>query len=310
MSLKSVWGLLKETGEGWWDGKAPRLGAALAFYTMLSLAPLLVVVTAVAGAVFGEKAAQGQLVDEMRSLLGDKGAEVVQTLLANAHQEPGTGVLATVLGLGMLLFGATGVFAEVQDSLNTLWGVQPKPGLGVWQAIRDRFLSFSAVVGVGFLLLASLTVSTALSALGRYLAGLGPWLALMSVGHVVVSVAVLTLLFAMLFKLLPDVCLGWRDVWVGAGLTALLFTLGKYLIGLYLGSSTTASAYGASASFAVFLIWVYYSAQIFFFGAVFIKVWAKHHGRRVVCADKAEPVTEEARARQGLPKESDARVMV
>src|SRR5262249_40564455 len=213
---------------------------------------------------------EGRLVDEMRGLVGRQGGEVIQTLLANAHQNREGGVLATVLGLGMLLFGATGIFAELQDALNTLWGVQAKPGLGIWGAIRDRFLSFSAVLGVGFLLLVSLTVSTALSALGGYLAGLGPgYPLLMNTLNFVLSFLVLTVLFAMLFKLLPDVHLRWRDVWSGAAVAALLFSVGKYLIGLYLGTSSVGSAYGAAGSFAVFLIWVYYSAQIFFFGAVF-----------------------------------------
>jgi len=275
--------LLKETGQRWWDHQAPRLGAALAFYTMLSLAPLLVVVTAVAGLVFRREAVQGGLVEQMKGLAGEQAAQGTELLLANAYKESNTGIFATIFGVIVLLFGATSLFAELQDALNIIWGVSRQATSGVWALIRDRFLSFSMVLGVAFLLLVSLVISTALAALGRLGTGLGPNLAAaMHILHLVVSIGLLSLLFALMFKFLPDVKIAWSDVWVGAFVTAVLFSVGKYLIGLYLGTSSVGSAYGAAGSFAVFFIWVYYSAQIFFFGAEFTAVYANHFGSRVV----------------------------
>jgi len=291
MNVKSVWGLVKDTGTKWWEDKAPRLGASLAFYTMLSLAPLLIIVVAVAGLVFGREAARGGLGEELQNLAGPQGAQVAGVVLENASQQPGTGIFATVAGVVMLLFGATGVFIELQDALNTVWGVQPPPGRGVWGFIKDRFLSFSMVLGVAFLLLVSLVFSTLLTAMGTYMGGLLPnWAAVLHVLHLLLSVGLLTLLFALMFKYLPDATIAWGDVWVGAAVTALLFTLGKFLIGLYLGSSGIGSTYGAAGSFAVFLIWVYYSAQILFVGAEFTRVWAEHHGGLVPPDEDAKRV--------------------
>ncbi|MBI1914821.1 MAG: YihY/virulence factor BrkB family protein [Planctomycetes bacterium] len=282
MNLAETWELLRDTAKEWWDDNAPRLGASLAFYTLLSLAPLLVVVTAIAGLTFGKEAAEGQLVAQLRDLVGPQGAQAIQTLLVNA-QEPTTGVLATLVSLVMLLLGATGVFSELQDALNIVWEVEAQRPSGLWAAIRDRFLSFVMVLAIGFLLLVSLVASAALTALGNYAGGLlpdsGRWLRVADFG---VSFAVITLLFALLYKVLPDAKVAWRDVWVGAAVTALLFTVGKFLIGLYLGSSSIGSAYGAAGSLAVFLVWVYYSAQILFLGAEFTQVYAQRHGRPIV----------------------------
>ncbi len=304
MRIRAIWDLLKETGQRWWQDEAPRLGAALAFYTMLSLAPLLVVVTAVAGLVFGREAVQGGLVEQMRGLAGQQGAEVIQMLMANAYRQTGTGILATVVGVIMLLVGATGVFSELQDILNTIWGVKKSATGGLWGAIRDRFLSFSMVLGVAFLLLVSLVISTALAALGQLGAGLGPVLAeVLRVLHLLVSIALLSLLFALMFRFLPDVKIAWGDVWVGALVTAVLFSIGKYLIGLYLGSSSIGSAYGAAGSFAVFFVWVYYSAQIFIFGAEFTQVYANRLGSRLQPEGAAPPARQPA---PGLPSAGQA----
>jgi membrane protein len=282
MTARSVWELLKDTGLRWWDNQGMRLGAAVAFYSMLSLAPLVVVVMAVAGLLFGRKAAQGELVEQMRGLAGDQAAEVIQTLLANAYQQPGAGTFATILGVAVLLFGAAGVFNELQDGLNTIWDVPPRPSAGIWSMIKARFLSFSMVLGVAFLLIVSLVVSAALAAVGKYAGSQESHLAsVMRIIHLLLSIGLLGVLFALMFKLLPDARITWRDTWVGGMVTAALFGVGKYLIGLYLGSSSIGSAYGAAGSFAVFLAWAYYSAQIFFFGAAFTRAYADRFGSRV-----------------------------
>jgi membrane protein len=274
--MNAAWNLLKTSASEWVADEAPRLGAALAYYTMLSIAPLLVVVVAVAGLVYGEAAARGELAQQLEGLVGPQGAEVLQTMLANASH-PAGGLIATAIGLVVLLLGASGVFIELQGSLNRIWGVQSKTAGGVWGFIRTRLLSFLMVLAIGFLLLASLALSAALSAVSRYFAEEGGSPILWQVVNQAVSFAVITLLFALIFKLLPDAEIAWKDVWVGAALTAVLFTVGKYLIGLYLGNSSVGSAYGAAGSLAVFLVWVYYSAQILFFGAEFTQVYANHY---------------------------------
>lgn len=300
MHFTSWWELLKASGNSWMEDKAPRLGAALAYYAVFSIAPLLLIAIAVAGLVFGRDAAQGYLLGQIRDLVGEQGGESLQTMVANAAQ-PAAGALATVAGVVMLLFGAAGLFGELQDALNTVWGVEPKPGRGVWGFLQDRFLSFSMVLGCAFLLLISLVVSAVLQALGGLF---GNWQASV-VGEAVnfvVSFAVITGLFAMIFRFLPDARIAWKDVWLGAALTALLFTIGKWLIGLYLGHSSVGSTYGAAGSLAVLLIWMYYSAQIFLFGAELTKVYANRFGSWVVPAPNAVPVTQEAREEQGIPR--------
>jgi membrane protein len=224
-------------------------------------------------------------------------------MVQSAAQNRSTGVMATILGTAALLFGATGVFGELQDSLNTIWEVKPKPGRGWRGLVQDRLLSVGMVLAVAFLLVVSLVVSATLAAVGTFVGGYVG--ALAPVWHaidVLVSVAVLTALFAAIFKWLPDVHIAWRDVWIGAAVTAILFTLGKLLIGLYLGRSSVTSVYGAAGSLVILLLWVYYSAQILFFGAELTQVWANQYGSRVVPAANAEPVTEEARAQQGMPR--------
>jgi membrane protein len=305
MDLKGHWALLKEAGREWLEDKAPRLGAALAYYTALSIAPLLVIAIFIAGMVFGKEAAQGYLLDQIRDFVGVQGGQAIETMLAHANQ-PRTGFLAAVLGVITLLAGAAGVVSQLQDALNTIWEVAPKPGRGIIGFVKDQFLSLAAVLGLGFLLLVSLILSTVLTALASFFVGLMPALAPALEGtNFVVSLAVIALLFALIFKLLPDAKIAWNDVWVGAALTALLFTLGKFLMGLYLGRSGITSTYGAAGSLVALLVWVYYSAQIVFFGAEFTKAYANRFGSRIVPSKDAVPLTEEARAEQGMPRTED-----
>jgi membrane protein len=258
----------------WWDDNVPRLGASLAYYTLFAIAPILVVAVAIAGLVFGEEAVRGQLVGQIDHLVGREGARAVQALLAGASQRK-SGVLATVLGSVTFVVAATGAFLELQAALNTIWRVKPKPGVNLKAFLLDRVRSFGLVVAIGFLLMVSLAVSTALAALSGWLGRWAPgvprlWIAV----NVLVSLGVITVLFAMLYRFLPDVHLRWRDVWAGAFTTAVLFTVGKQLIGLYLGQSTVASSYGAAGSVVVLLLWVYYASQIVLLGAEFTRAYA------------------------------------
>ncbi len=300
MNLASYWQVLKAAGLEWMKDKIPQLGAALAFYSVLSMAPMLVIAIAVAGMVFGQEVASGQLDTQIRGFVGKEGAEAVKEMLANARK-PSEGIFASVIGVVTLLVAASGVFGQLQDSMNTIWEVEPKPGRGILGLIKDRFLSLSMVFGIGFLLLISLILSSALSALGGAFGGLLPVPAAFLQGlELVVSFTVVTLLFAMIYKFLPDVKIAWGDVWVGSVITALLFTVGKFAIGLYLGKSSFGSAYGAAGSLVVLLVWIYYSSQILFFGAEFTKAYANQKGSRILPDKDARPVTPEARAHQGL----------
>jgi len=288
------------------EDKVPRLGAALAFYSVLSIAPLVLISLAVAGYVFGREAAQGELIGQLRGLVGPQGAKAIEAMIASAS-EPKGGIIATLTGIATLLFGASGVFGQLQDAMNTIWEVQPKPGRGVLGVIKDRFLSFAMVLGTGFLLMVSLILSAALAAMFSFAGGLAPGLGpVLQVANTLVSFAVVGVLFALIFKLLPDVRIAWRDVWVGALLTTVLFMVGKGLIGLYLGRSGLGSAYGAAGSLVALLVWIYYSAQIVFFGAEFTKVYANRYGSRIKPDADAEPITPEARAHQGIPKAAPA----
>jgi membrane protein len=300
--MDAAWSLLKRTYEEWSEDRVPRLAAALAYYTTFSLAPLLVVLIAIAGAVFGADAVRGRLDDQIRGLLGENGAQAVQDMVRSASAHPSSGTLATLFSVAALLLGATGVFGELQDSLNTIWEVKPKPGRGLRGIVQDRLLTFGMVLAVGFLLTVSLVVSALIAGLGALVGGrTGALAPLWQAIDVVASIAILSVLFGAMFKWLPDVEIGWRDVWVGAVATSVLFTVGKLLLGLYLGRSSTVSVYGAAGSLVVLLIWVYYSAQILFFGAELTQVYANQYGSRVVPAPNAEPVTAEARAQQGIP---------
>lgn len=280
--VKNIVDYVKETGNDWLDDKAPRLAASLALYTLMSLAPLLILAVSVAGLVFGEEAARGQIAHQLSGVLGSSSANAVQSLLANA-KTPSSGILGTIVGLALALFGASGVFGELQGTLNAIWDVDTKPGRGIKGFLRDRFFSFTLVLGVAFLLLVSLAVSALLAAVGAYFAHTLPGgEAVWQVINFVISLGVATLLFATIYKVVPDIQIHWRDVWVGALVTAALFTLGKFGIAMYVGRSTVASPFGAAGSVVALVVWVYYSAQILFFGAELTQVWAKRHGAHVV----------------------------
>jgi membrane protein len=299
MNPKALWGLFRDTFSGWSEDKIPRLGAALAYYTVFSLAPLLIIVISIAGFVFGAEAARGEIVGQLRGLVGEEGGKAIQTMIENAGREKQSGIMATVISVVTLLFGASGVFGELQDSLNTIWGVKPKPGRGLVGMLKDRFVSFTMVLGIAFLLLVSLVLSAAIAAIGTVVGGSDSE-GLLHIVNLVVSFGVITLLFAAMYKYVPDVTIEWRDVWVGAAVTSVLFTLGKFAIGLYLGKGSVASAYGAAGSLVILLVWVYYSAQILFLGAEFTKVYAKAYGSGLRPEADAEPVSPETRAEQGL----------
>jgi membrane protein len=294
----SWWEMLKMTCQDWSEDKAPRLGAALAYYTVFSLAPLLIIVLAIAGLMFDPNTVRSQI--SQQTGLGEQGEEGLAMLVSGAERHD-AGILATILGVVAILFGATGVFVQMQDALNTIWEVEPKPGQGVWGFIKNRVLSFTMVLVIGFLLLVLLVISAALHGIQEYLGHLLPmpgWTA--QVLDIVISFGGVTLLFAMIFKYLPDVKIRWRDVWLGAAVTALLFTIGKFLLGLYLGRESFESAYGAAGTLVIIMLWAYYSSQILFFGAEFTQVYARSYGRRIQPADNARPVTAEGRAQQGL----------
>src|SRR5262245_5038924 len=279
MKLADIWPVSKETGSEFLRDKGPRLGAALAFYTALSLSPLLLVVVAIAGAVYGDVAARGELAHQIKDTIGEEGARAIETMLANTNSQ-GKSTLMTIIGVITLVVGATGVFAQLQDALDTIWKVSPeKSGGGIWGTIEDRLLSFSLVFGLAFLLIVSLVVSAVLTAVNTWMADRLPmpgW-ALQAINQLL-TFALLAVLFAAIFKLLPHARPAWSDVWVGGLLTAALFTLGKYLIGLYLAQTAPGSAYGAAGSFVVLLIWIYYSSQILLLGAVFTRVFATTRG--------------------------------
>lgn len=271
--------LVRTAAVGWWNDRAMSLGASIAFFTLFSLAPMLLAAIHVAGLVFGREAAQGAVVGEFGGLLGDGGAQALEAMLVGAS-DFGSGLVGTAIGLATFLVLATGAFVEIQDSLNLIWKAQPA-GMGVLSLLRTRLLSLALVVGIGFLLLVSLVIDAGVSAAGAYLeAGAAEALMLLQLLNSTVSLVIAVLLFAMIFKVLPSVTLAWRDVWTGALVTGLLFTVGKFLIGVYLGRSGIASAYGAAASIVTIMLWIYYSALILLFGAEFTKAYAESQGSR------------------------------
>lgn len=304
--LHFIWELLKDSGNNWLEDKAMRMGAALAYYTAFSIAPLLIIAIGIASLAFGRSAAEQQIVGQISGIVGQSAAEAIQGMLQHAWDTTG-GVWATVVGIIVLLIGSTGVFVELEDSLNTIWKVTPRPGRPLWEILRERFLSFVVVVGIGFLLLVSLLVSAALSALGHFLtpASQPGGVILWQVINNLISFVFITLLFAFMLKALPDVKIPWRAVWLGAVVAAVLFTVGKYLIGLYLGRTSTASAFGAAGSLVLILVWVYYSALIFLFGVELTRVYALRSGIPIPPADHAVSLTPADLARQGIPRTVD-----
>jgi membrane protein len=280
--------LLKATFQEWNAANPSRLGAALAYFTVFSLGPLLIVVIAVAGLIWGQQAVSGQLYGQMRGLVGDGAATTIQAMVQGASK-PSSGILGTVIGTASLLFGAAGLFGQLKGTLNTVWGVQP-PNRGLIGTILSEFLSFTAVVGTGFILLVSLVLSAIVAALAGYLDRLVPGISVViQVVNFVISFGVVTLLFAMIYKVLPDLQISWSDVWIGAAVTALLFTIGKFLIGLYLGYAGVGSSIGAAGSLLVILIWTYYTAQILLLGAQFTHVYAQTYGSHPLTTPAPQP---------------------
>jgi len=283
--LANLLELLKLTYEAWQEDRASRLAAALAYYTIFSLAPLLVIVIAIAGLIWQRDIVQAQLMDQVQGLVGMEGASFVSELLTSTGN-PAQGILATIIGVATLLLGALGVFNELHNSLNIIWEGKEEKTKGFFQSIKkvvvDRFLSFTMILGIGFLLLVSLVVSAGLSATQEMLDNTFPVPEfILQAINLIVSIGVITVLFALIYKFLPDVEIAWRDVWMGAFVTALFFSLGKLVIGLYLGNSAIASSFGAAGSLALLLVWIYYSAQILFFGAEFTQVYANKYGSKI-----------------------------
>lgn len=292
LTLPELWPLVKKSVSSWSDDYAASMGAALAYYTIFSLAPLLLIVIAIAGLIYGEDAARGAIFTQISGLVGAEGATAVQGLLRSVNK-PGESIVATIVGVCTLLLGATTVFGELQDALNRIWHA---PALvdqgGLWRLLRRRLLAFGMILTIGFLLIVSLVLSAALAVVGRFL---GPsfigWEVLLHAINFAIGLGVTTFLFAMIYKFMPRVSIAWHDVWLGAAVTSLLFSIGKFGIGLYLGKSSVASGFGAAGSLAVLLVWVYYSTQVFLLGAEFTWVYANSYGSR---RSLAEPNTPDA----------------
>jgi membrane protein len=285
MNLKTLWTLIKDTFAQWSEDNPFQLAAALAYYTLFSMAPLLMIAIAVAGLVFGREASQNQVVGIIEDLVGVQGARAIQAMIETAGRKPDSGVFAAGVGIILLLLGAGGVVEQLQHSLNTIWRVAPKTGRGIRGFLLDRLLSFSMVLSVGFLLVVSLVISAVLTAVSGIVGDFLPIDA--ATAHIldfVVSFAFIMLLFAVIYKFVPDVRIAWRDVWIGAATTSLLFSVGKFLIGFYLGHSTVTSIYGAAGSLVTLLLWVYYSSLMFFFGAELTQIYATRYGSKAVSA--------------------------
>jgi membrane protein len=300
--MKFWWSVLKSTISDFMEDKALRLAAALAYYAMFSLAPLLIIIMALASFIFGEENIRQQMHQQLSGMLGEESTKTIESM--TAARQLGSSTWAMIMGIAALLFGASGVFGQMQDALNTIWEVKPKPGKGIWHFVRDRFLSLTMVLGLGFLLLISMVLTTAVEAMTTGMGKLFPMpdavTMALSLG---VSFAVVTVLFATIFKVLPDLKVPWKVAFIGGVFTALLFTGGKWGLGLYLGRESTASAYGAAGSVIIILLWIYYSSVILFLGAEFTQAYATKKGIRLIPSPYAEPVTPEARAQEGLETE-------
>ena len=296
MNLNGLWLLTRDAFFQWVDDNPFQMGAALAYYTLFSLAPLLVIAIAVAGSVFGRDASQDQVIGAIQDLVGFQSARAIQAMIESAGQRPDSGFLASAAGMVLLLLGAGGVVGQLQDSLNVIWRVAPKTGRGIMGFLQDRLVSYSMVLAVGFLLVVSLVVSAILTAVSGIVGGF--LLIEAATAHtldLLVSFALITLLFAVIYKFVPDIRIEWGDVWIGAATTSLLFSIGKFLIGFYLGHSTVASIYGAAGSLVTLLLWVYYSSLMFFFGAELTQVYATRYGSKVNSVESApslRPVSE------------------
>lgn len=296
MSYRDIAGLFKSAAVNWMDDYAQSMGAALAFYTMFSIAPLLLIVISVAGIAFGEDAARGEIHHQLEDLLGAPGALAVEGLLESAGK-PRESVLATFFGVVLLFIGATTVFAELQDAFDRIWRAPARAGTaGLWNMVRVRLLSFGMILGIGFLLMVSLVFSAAMAAMSaKWNPLLSGWATIANSIELAISILLATAVFAMIYKSMPRVRIDWKDVWVGAAVTSLLFLAGKFLIGVYIGRSSISSSFGAAASLVVVLLWVYYSAQIFLFGAEFTRAYSHKFGSR-----KGQPLSVATGARPGL----------
>lgn len=306
MSVREIFELIQATFADWSKDNASRLAAALAYYTTFSLVPTLIIVIALAGLFGRGTAAQEQILWQLENLVGPEGRAFIENMLISASK-PASGLAATVIGSATLLFGALGVFNELQNSLNIIWKVSPKPLKGLRANLRRllarRLLSFAMILGIGFLLLVSLVISAVLAAFQTYMAAILPFPPpILQLLYFVVSFVVTTLLFAMIFVILPDARMPWRDVWLGAGVTSLLFTVGKMLIAQYLGNATVKSSFGTAGALVVILIWIYYSAQILFLGAEFTQVYANRYGAKITPDENAVAVKPAWRAWQGVPR--------
>jgi membrane protein len=300
MSLRKLWRLVVDVFGAWSEDRAQRMGAALAYYSVFSLAPLLVLAIAIGSLAFDRDVTRTAMLREIQNTIGEPAASALDAMMKNV-QGHNHRSWAAVFGIAALLIGASGVFSELQDSLNTIWKVKPREGRGFLEILRERFLSFAVVLGSGFLLLVSLVVTALLSALGDWAANSLPGGAtLWKIVNSAVSFASITFLFALIFKLLPDVRIPWRPVWIGAAVTALLFTLGKFAIGAYLGQSAVSTVFGAAASLVIILVWVYYASQIVLLGAELTRMLVLRHGDRVQVEGYAKPVSEADRVRQGM----------
>ncbi len=279
MNLRTAGRLLKETFAEWQKDRVPLLAASLAYYTVFSIAPLLIIAISIAGFFFGEEAVRGEIIGQIQGLIGKDSASTIQAMLQNTQKPNSGGTIATVFGVITLLLGASGVFGQLQEALNIIWDVKPKPGRNLVTFIQSRFLSSAMVLVIGFLLLVSSLLSTVLIVVTQFIRNLWPGFQFLGQSlDFLLSVFVVTLLFASIYKVLPDVKVPWRNLWIGAGVTALLFNIGKYLIGLYLGNSGIGSAYGAAGSIIIVLVWIFYSAQILLLGAEFTQVYSKYLG--------------------------------
>ena len=277
-TVKTWWTLVKASVSSWLEDYAPSMGAALSYYTVFSLAPLLLIVVSVAGLVFGEDAVRGELFAQLQGLMGADAAKAIQSLLASVNK-PSHGIVGTLVGVALLVFGATTVFGELQDALDRIWRAPAREKGGLWSLLRTRLLSFGMILGLAFLLMVSLVLGAAISALGKWWGpAFGGWATLLQIVNLLVGFGLTTAVFAMIYKMMPRVKVRWHDVWLGAVVTSLLFTVGKFLIGLYIGKSGVASGFGAAGSLVVVFIWVYYSAQIFLLGAEFTWVYARTLG--------------------------------
>jgi membrane protein len=301
MKARDIFSLLKQSFSEWGEDKAPRLAAALSYFAIFSIAPFLIIVIAIAGFIWGQDAVEGRVFGQIEGAVGAEAAQMIQTMLAGVH-DPAQGIIATVIGVGLLIFAASGLFAQLQDSLNVIWEVQPRPDLGIKGVLRTRLLSFLLILGIGVLLLLFLIASAIIAGFSEIIGDLFPGAAIVIfLANLLLTFAVVTLLFAMMYKVLPDAKIQWSDVWLGAAFTALLFAIGKELIGLYMGHVAVGSAFGAAGSLVVLLLWIYYSAMILFFGAEFTQVYANRYGSKIVPAEYAIPMTEKSRIQQGMP---------